>query len=246
MRITQAPRGADKVSFSFFVDWRIVRGSRRKVMSRAFHGAIFVVLLAGCTPASQERLRDYNEEGMLLYQQGDFKHAGECFEAGLKIRPNDPALLYNVGHCYDRIDRVDLAEKYYVACLTQDSNFADCRHAYLALLIRTGRKEQATQSVQAWLASAPQLAAAYAEEGWLWMQEGDLLKAQARLQQALDINPHDVNSLINLGQVYESLQRPDRALVLYQRALALSPNQLEVSRRIQILQSKGAVPPKPD
>ncbi len=66
------------------------------------------------------------------------------------------------------------------------------------------------------------------------------------MQQALDLNPHDVNSLINLGQVYETLQRPDRALELYERALALSPNQLEVSRRIQILRTKGGVPPKPD
>jgi tetratricopeptide (TPR) repeat protein len=215
-------------------------------MGRAAQCGVLCILLAGCTPVSQERLRDYNEEGMILYGQNDFKHAGECFQAGLALKPNDPALLYNVGHCYDRIDRVDLAEKYYVACLTQQPNNADCRHAYLALLIRTGRKDQAVQSVHAWLAAEPQLASAYAEEGWLWLQEGDLPKAQARLQQALELNPQDVNSLINLGQVYESMQRPDRALALYQRALALSPNQLEVSRRIQILQSKGAVLPKPD
>ena len=94
--------------------------------------------------------------------------------------------------------------------------------------------------------SSPQLAAAYGEEGWLFLQQGDLPRAQARLQQALDLNPQDVNSLINLGQVYETLQRPDRALALYDRALALSPNQLEVSRRIQILRSKGAILPKPD
>ena len=215
-------------------------------MGRAFRISVFVVLLAGCTSVSQDRLRDYNDEGMILYGQGDFKHAGECFQAGLALKPNDPVLLYNTGHCYDRIDRVDLAEKYYVACLTQKPNYADCRHAYLALLIRTGRKDQAVQSVQAWLAAEPQLAAAYAEEGWLMLQEGDLPKAQARLQQALDLNPQDVNSLINLGQVYESLQRPDRALALYERALALSPNQLEVSRRIQILRAKGTVLPKPE
>ncbi len=215
-------------------------------MGRAGQALVFAIALAGCTSVPQEKLRDYSEEGMILYGQNDFRHAGECFQAALALKPNDAVLLYNVGHCYDRIDRTDLAEKYYVACLTQDPNFADCRHAYLALLIRTGRKDQANQSVQAWLASAPQLAAAYGEEGWLMLQEGNLPAAQARLQQALDFNPKDVNSLINLGQVYESLQRPDRALELYERALELSPNQLEVSRRIQILRNKGIAPPKPD
>ena len=215
-------------------------------MGRTFRVFACTMLLIGCTSVPQERLRDYSDEGMVLYGQGDFAHAGECFQAALTLKPTDPALLYNVGHCYDRIDKTALAEKYYVACLQQDPNFADCRHAYLALLFRTGRKDQAIQSVEAWLASAPQLAAAYGEEGWLWLQQGDLPRAQARLQQALDLNPHDVNSLINLGQVYETLQRPDRALELYDRALALSPNQLEVSRRIQILRAKGAVPPKPD
>ena len=215
-------------------------------MGRTFQVFAWSMLLLGCTPVSQERLRDYSDEGMILYRQGDFPHAGECFQAALALKPADPALLYNVGHCYDRTDKTELAEKYYVACLKQDPNFADCRHAYLALLFRTGRRDEAIQSSQAWLASAPQLAAAYAEEGWLMLQEGDLLRAQARLQQALELNPQDVNSLINLGQVYETLQRPDRALALYERALALSPNQLEVSRRIQILTVKGAAPPKPD
>jgi tetratricopeptide (TPR) repeat protein len=234
------------LTFSFFAGLRIVRDSRRKVMGRTFRACAWMLLLAGCTPVSQERLRDYSEEGMVLYTQGDFGHAGECFQAALALKPNDAALLYNVGHCYDRIDRIDVAEKYYVASLQQDPNFADCRHAYLALLFRTGRQAEAVQSVQAWLAANPQLAAAYAEEGWLFLQQGDLLRAQARLQQALELNPQDVNSLINLGQVYETLQRPDRALALYERALALSPNQLEVSRRIQILRAKGAAVPKPD
>ena len=235
-----------KLPFSFFSDLRMVRDSRRKVMGRTFRAIACTMLFVGCTPVSQERMRDYANEGLILYSQGDFPHAGECFQAALALKPTDPALLYNVGHCYDRTDKTQLAEKYYVACLQQDPNFADCRHAYLALLFRTGRQDEATKSVQAWLAASPQLAAAYGEEGWLFLQQGDLPRAQARLQQALDLNPQDVNSLINLGQVYETLQRPDRALALYDRALALSPNQLEVSRRIQILRTKGAVLPKPD
>src|SRR5437016_256053 len=121
----------------------MVRNSRRKVMGRTFQVVAWTVLLLGCTSVSQERLRDYSDEGLALYGQGDFGHACECFQAALALKPADPALLYNVGHCYDRTDKIALAEKYYIACLQQDPNFADCRHAYLALLFRTGRKDEA-------------------------------------------------------------------------------------------------------
>jgi hypothetical protein len=42
------------------------------------------------------------------------------------------------------------------------------------------------------------------------------------------------------------MQRPERALVLYERVLAIDPRQAEADKRMQVLLAKGAGRPRPD
>jgi Tfp pilus assembly protein PilF len=202
--------------------------------------------LGGCGSASQERLRDYNDDGVYLFQRGDYAAARESFQAALALRPEDPALLYNVGECYDRLGDTARAERSYSQCLLQAPNHADCRHALARMLVRTGRKDDAAHLIEDWLAREPRLAAAYAEDGWLWHQAGDLPRAQARLQQALELDPHERRALVELALVYEAMQRPDRAAALYERILERDPHQAEVAKRLNSLHSQGAGQPRPD
>ncbi len=210
--------------------------------------AIIVLLCwtVGCVPLAQDRVRDYNEDGVYLFQQGEFNGARETFQSALELKPNDAVLLFNVGQCYDRMDDVANAERYYNECVVQAPNHAECRHALAKLLVRTGRKDNATQMVQAWLAREPKLAAAYAEDGWLLHEAGDLPGAQTRLHQALQLDPHDMRAQVELARVYEAMQRPDRAVALYERVLALHPREVEIQKRLNQLRSQGIGEPHPD
>lgn len=208
---------------------------------------IGVLLLgAGCVPAVQERVRDYNEDGLYLYQRGDYRSASESFQAALALQPEDVGLLYNTGQCFDHLNQAARAEYFYQACLRAAPNHAPCRHALAALWVREGRWHDAVQMVEDWLAREPKLAAAHAEDGWLWHQAGDLPRAQARLQQALQLDPHDRRALAELALVYEAMQRPDRAAALYERSLDLDPNQPDLTRRLNHLRTIGVARPKPD
>jgi tetratricopeptide (TPR) repeat protein len=100
--------------------------------------------------------------------------------------------------------------------------------------------------VQSWLAREPGRAAAYAEDGWLWYQAGDLPRAQGRLEQALELDPHDSRTLVELARVYEAMKRPDRAAALYERVLERNPKQTEVTKRLKALQSQGTGQPQPE
>jgi Flp pilus assembly protein TadD len=202
--------------------------------------------LAGCANPAQERVQAYNEDGVFLFQHGDYLAASESFRAAQALQPEDPALLYNIGQCYDRLGDSAKAERYYNECVQRSPNHAECRHALAGLLVRSGRRPEAERMVQEWLAREPKRAAAYAEEGWLWFQAGDLPRAQARLQQALELEPHDPRSLIELARVYETMRRPDRAADLYERVLARDPKQVEVANRLNLLRAQGAGPPLPD
>lgn len=207
---------------------------------------ILTLIFTGCTASIPERVRDYNEDGVHLFQTGDYGNARESFQAALALRPEDADLLYNVGRCYDRQGDPAKAERFYTACLQHSVNHADCRHALAALLVREGRGAEATQMVQDWLAREPKRAAAHAEDGWLWFQSGDLPRAQQRLQEALEMDPHDRRALLELARVFEAMQRPERAVVLYERLLQQDPRQTEVARRVSQLQAQGAGRPRPD
>src|SRR5207249_3603772 len=162
------------------------------------------------------------------------------------LAPNDLTLSYNLGQCYDHLGQSAKAAQLYNECLGRDANHAPSRHALAALLVRQGRWDEASHMADDWLRRSPQLAAAYALDGWLWHQAGDLPRAHARLQQALQLDPHDVKALTEMALVYEGMQRPDRALVLYERALQQDPKQPEIAKRRQFLLTSGAARPQPE
>ncbi len=206
----------------------------------------WVILAAGCVPELPERVRDYNDDGVFLYQHGDFGAARESFQAALALQPADVALQYNVGQCYAQQGDLARAEQCYRQCLQRAADNADYRHALVAVLVRQGRSAEARQLVDDWLAREPARAAAYAEDGWLFHQAGDLPRAQARLQQALELDPHEPRALIELALVYEALQRPNRAADLYRQVLERDPHNAEVSGRVNALVRQGIGPPRPD
>jgi tetratricopeptide (TPR) repeat protein len=211
-------------------------------------GAIGLALMGvvGCETTSADRVREYNEDGLQLFRQGTYDKAAESFEAAIALQPSDPALLFNVARCYDRTGNASKAEQEYNLCLHNAPNHAGCRNALTALLLRQGRREEATHMVEGWLASQPELAAAHTAHGVLLHQLGDLPAAKLRLEEARRLDPHDTRALVELGSVWEALGAPDRALDCYQRALDDDPHLDEVADHIHRLQAQGIKRPLPD
>lgn len=223
-------------------------------MRRTPYIALAFLWLAGCATwdhfvgesSVQQRVADYNDDGRRLFQNGDFAGARDSFQAALAIKPNDPGLLFNLGQCYERLAVPARAEELYRQSLQRAADNSACRFALVAVQVRQGKKAEAAQIIAEWLTREPKRAAAYATDGWYWHQAGDLPRAQARLQQALELDPHDTLALTELGRVYEEMKRPDRAIALYERALAQDPKQADLTNRINFLLAKGAGKPKPD
>ena len=212
----------------------------------AFLLPLLSTCLAGCETPAQERARPFNEDGVYLFQRHDYASARESFEEALRVQPKDPGLLYNLGQCYDRLNNTAKAEYFYQQCLQQDAHHAPCRHALAVLWYRSGHAKEAEQLIEDWLAREPKRADAYVEDGWRLRQEGELNQAQARLQQALDLEPRNVRALTEMGILFEVLQMPERAAALYQRVLAEDPRQTEVADRLNVLRQKKVGRPLPD
>src|SRR5262249_55717979 len=179
------------------------------------------------------------------FQQGAYNQARQSFEAALALSPGSANLVFNVGQCHARLGRPDEAERLYKECLARAPNHPECRHAWCTLLVDTRRQPEAVRMVEDWLRQQPELSSPYVEDAWLRARDGDLMHARGRLQQAIDKDPRDSRALAELGRVYEKLDYPGRALLLYERSLEVDPDQPELKRKVQELRKQNVKPPRP-
>src|ERR1700756_208956 len=91
--------------FSFLIGLPIV-GTEDRLMRRILTeswipwccvGALplLLLILSGCADVKEDRLKAYNDDGVQLFQRGNYGAAGESFQAALSLKPDDPGLLYN-------------------------------------------------------------------------------------------------------------------------------------------------------
>src|SRR5260370_9269945 len=156
---------------------------------RGWIAGLFLVVGACAQTAREEHARELADDGVFLYQRGAYKEARETFQAALKVRPDDPDLVYDLGRCYDRLGKADKARDAYLACLQRAPDHADCRHALALLYWDSGDKASCREMIDRWLHESPRLAAPYAEHGSLLRTEGDLPLAKQRLLHALHSDP---------------------------------------------------------
>src|SRR4051812_15031350 len=131
-------------------------------MGRVGWVAGLALAVAACaTTTVADRARDYNEDGIHLYECGSYADARDSFQAALALRPEDPSLVFNLAQCYARLGQPDRAEQLYRDCLRHAPDHAECRHALAVLLVAGGRRPEAARMVQDWLRADPQRADAY-------------------------------------------------------------------------------------
>ena len=209
-------------------------------------GGLALVFLAGCVSTVDDRARLFNEDGVQLFGQGDYTAALDSFDLALTLRPQDPTLLFNVAACYDHLGDLKGAEKFYGSCLLRQPAHADARLALVELLYRTGHKPQADQMLDDWLRQDSQSPDAFVLAAWRARQAGDYPAAQGRLQQALDLEPHNRRALGEFAHLYELMGMPQRAYVLYERILEREPQQAQIAQKLDQLRVKGVSRPLPD
>ena len=207
---------------------------------------IVLLLLAGCAPTGQERLNELTTDGVHLYRQGAYANAQETFRAALELRPDDPDLLFDLARCHEKMGNQPAADKAYQQCLQFAPDHPQARHAVIVRLVQTGRRDEASRQVAAWLRASPKLAAPYIEDGWLYAQERDLDTAWSRYQQAYTLEPRNPRLLVEMAEIHLQRDRADRALVLYERSLEVEPDQPSVREKVKRLQATGVKRPHPD
>lgn len=79
-------------------------------------------------------------------------------------------------------------------------------------------------------------------EGWnaratAYFQRGDLGLSVEDIARTLTLEPRHFGALVGLAMIYESMEKPDRALAVYQQVLAIHPHADGVTEAIERLKA---------
>ncbi len=219
------------------------------MLMRQFAPGFVVVVLAvifvGCMGTNEDRWRTFNEDGVQLFNAGEYGKALECFDLALTLHPNDAVLIYNMGQCYERRGDLAHAEQYYANCLERDPKHADARLALISVQYRTGRAGAANLAIESWLKQQPVSVDALVADAWRLRQQRAIPAAQARLHQALSLEQTNRRALTELAILYELQGMPDRSLALYGQILEKEPTQIDIADRAAQLRARGVKMPTP-
>ena len=102
-----------------------------------------------------------------------------------------------------------------------------------------GAPELAIAHFTALIDHAPEFAEGWNARATAYFQTGDLGPSVADIAKVLQLNPRHFGALAGLGMIFEELGRPEKALEVYQAALAVNPHMPDVLDAVKRLESAG-------
>jgi tetratricopeptide (TPR) repeat protein len=207
---------------------------------------LFLAAACGLSGLSGCQLMSYghNSEGVKMYQNAYYEGALQQFQKAVDADPNNADAYYNLASTYHQLGKLhhrdtDLsqAESNYHRCLDHDPNHEDCYRGLAVLLVDKGHPDQAKEMLELWSQRAPGIPGPKIELARLAEELGDRQTAQARLIEAVHIDPQNARALAALGKLREESGDTGQALANYQRSLQINRFQPQVAARAAALQT---------
>jgi len=143
--------------------------------------------------------RNHLSSGALFFQRGYLEQAEVSFQQALQDDPDSAEALYGIGSVYLNQNKNADARQMFERCVKLKPNYPET------------------------------LPDAWNNLGVLATREGNVDQSIEYFQQALEINPHHLLSLENLGNAYRLEKRWNEAQEVLERAVAVSPEDAEAN-----------------
>jgi len=185
--------------------------------------------------------------------QRDISRALEYFDSALGLAPEYPPALVGRGQTLLILNREREAIPDFEIALSVDDSLVDVRRRLGVLRFRLlqqiidtarlavsdGRFDDARDSFKQVLESSPETAFLHRELGMIERRQGDIAAAVEYLRRAVDLDPTDVEGLIELGESFEIQGNYVDAETALQSAFTLAPSE-ELSRYVSAIAKLAA------
>ncbi len=167
---------------------------------------------------------DYFSRGNAFNAAGQFDKALEQYDRALKLRPDDPIVLNNLGVTLDELERYDEALADYNRALELSPDHPEILSNRGVTLRKLERYDDALADFSRSLELRPDDPGTLNNRGVTlgYLQRYD--EALADFNRSLELRPNDPSTLHNRGMTLGNLQRYDEALADFNRSLELRPD----------------------
>lgn len=148
----------------------------------------------------------------LYLSENNLRASEDLFRSVLQEHPQYVDALVGLGKVKELTGDRQAAEKLYREALAINPHFTEAAN-YLKNFHQRGEEfKQRTEETQ------------LAQEGESALKNGDLQTARAIYEQLVRLSPRNGDYLFYLGQVYNRLNEPDRAIAIFHAVLQIAPN----------------------
>jgi tetratricopeptide (TPR) repeat protein len=131
-----------------------------------------------------------NTYGHYLEKLGDYRGALTQFEAVLEANPESALTLYNVGTCWNKLGRPDLAFKNLLTAVEKDSGFAVALNTLGALSLQVRSFQEALIFLERAIAADPHYSRPWFNKGQVYKAMEKFENAREAYLAALEIDPN--------------------------------------------------------
>jgi tetratricopeptide (TPR) repeat protein len=158
--------------------------------------------------------------------QGDLNQAQRAFELASGLSPRNPAPWERLARVYAARSDYANAEKFYATALSADPAYAPALSGLAETLAREGKSEEARVRIDRQIAAQPKSFQLYRAKAEFCISQKDWSCAERNYQQAIALNPYDVNGYLALAHIYAATNRPQPMIAAYEAARAKFPQYL--------------------
>jgi Flp pilus assembly protein TadD len=172
----------------------------------------------------------HRAEGDAHYMAGRYPQAAACYEAAIRLRPDDADSQNNLGATVAELGRLSEAIARYQEAIRIRPGFADAYYNLGNALRLLNRDAEAVACYALALRSRPGFAESHNNLGISLRRLNRLAESEISLQEALRLRPNYPIALVNLGLTLAESGRLAEALSLYDEALRLDPQNADAHR----------------
>lgn len=162
--------------------------------------------------------------GVIATQKQEHELAAELMKHALKLNPNNPVLLCNLGFALQAANQLQDALDCYDQAVAIDPNFAQAFYNRANAFKALGQTTNALQNYEQALALNPAYCEAHINSGLTHQELGQQHAALLHFQKAVALQPQLATAHLNCGNAFKALHQLQEALHSYDQAIAIDAN----------------------
>lgn len=169
----------------------------------------------------------HSVQGKLLFDQGKYRQAMECFEKAIELsKRNDPGNYKNLSVIYNKLDAPEKALAMLKKAVELDPANADYHYSLGRTYYGLGRLEDAESHFMKAVALNPSMPDAYIHLVGIRAGRGEIDEAIEACNKILAIDANHFHALNILGSLYSSEKKMDLAARMWQRIIRIKPDHI--------------------